>query len=252
MGRPAPIGANAAEDRFEVLWHQIALAILQGSRSWNVHDDYLAQIGPRIARMAQVKPPVANRFPLMRAYNAMMKCCQTLISPMPAPTFFSMRTARAAPRGPVVTPNEALAMYDEAAGFASIRIEALVRGAYFEMLLGRGPRALARLDRAALISDDMLAYAASIIRAGVFDKLGQPGDAAESYRTASQLSPVTQAPLVGLAAALLRDGRTDDAVAAASKARSMPGDGPDPWRIFMQADGRFISPWLLELRTLLR
>ena len=251
IDRPNRIGGDANEDRFEVLWHQIALALLQSTGAWDMHTDYLATISPRVLRMAQVDPPVPNRMPLARAINAAMQCCRALASPL-VNQMVVITSGRARPAAKVVTPDEAIALFEGAADDPSLHAEALVRGAFLESFLKRLPEALARLDRALPITDDTLAYAAALIRGGVLDGLGRPDEAAEAYGLALRLAPTMQTPAIGRAAALQRTGRLDEAAEAAAQARRLPAGGLDPWPIFIRADARFVDQWLVELRTLLR
>jgi len=251
IDRPTRIGLDANEDRFEVLWHQVALALLQNAGAWDMHNDYIAAISPRVVRMAQLDPPVPNRMPLARAINAAMQCCRAHASPL-VNQIVIITTGRARPEVKVVTPNDAIALFDDAAGHPSLHAEALVRGAFLESFLNRLPEALARLDRASPMTDDTIAYAAALIRGGVLDGLGRPDAAAEAYGLALHLAPTMQVPAIGQAAAFQRAGRLDDAAEAAGHARRLPAGGVDPWPIFIRADARFIDEWLRELRTLLR
>ena len=250
-GRPNPIGSDASEDRLEVLWHQIALALLQGAGAWDMHNDYITALSARVDQFAKVKTPVANRLALARAINATMQCCRGLVAPL-ANQLLVITSGRAKPETTVVRPNDAIALFDTAAVDPALHDEALVRGAFLESFLNRLPDALARLDRAPAISDDTLAYAAALIRGAVLDSLDRPDAAADAYDRALQLAPTMQVPAIGRAAALYRAGRMNDAVAAAGHARRLAAGGLDPWPIFLRADERFVTEWIHELRTLLR
>jgi hypothetical protein len=246
--RPTPIGSNGTEDRLEVLAEQIVLALLQGLGAWPWHDEAITAIGPRAAQMALLNPPVPSRFALARAINASMQCCRSRMASNGQVLTFSSSTR---PKTPV-RPEDAITLFQAAADDPALRTEALVRAAYLEELLGRPSQALTRLDGASPIADSTLAYAAALIKAGVHDQLGQPDAAADAYQAAQKLAPNAQVPAIGLAAALQRAGRTDEAAAEAVGARRLPANGFDPWLIFMRADARFIDGWIRDLRALLK
>jgi hypothetical protein len=250
VARPTPIGKDPAGDRFEMLWHQIALALLQSNGSWNLYDEYVTAVAPRMERMAKVKPPVPGRFALARAVNASVMCCRAVMGPFPGDqVVFVSSASRARP----VPPKEAaFALFDLAVADPVVKIEALVRGAFLEWRLGRLPQALARLDRALPVTDETLAYVTAMIRGGVFDQEGKPAAAAEAYAAAQRLAPEAQVPVIGRAAALQRAGLIDDAISEAARARRMPEGGSDPWPGFMRGDARFITDWMIELRRMLR
>ena len=251
LGRPDPIGTNAKEDRFEVLWHQVALAF--STDLFFQRDEYLNAISARVVRMAQVTPPIPNRFALARAETAKQRCCNregmelaTVVVVSRSRAFGAPpRNTRAEP-----TPGDALALYDAAASDPALRAEALIRKAYLEQLLGRPVQSLEALDAAGPVDDQTLGYAAALIRAGSNDRLGRPADAADAYATALKLAPDSQVPAIGYAAALQRSGRPEEAVAAADRARQYFGN--DPWPAFGRGDYRYVEAWLAELRTLLK
>ena len=249
IARPQVIGGNAIEDRFEVLVHQIVLALMQGWGNWLTHNEAVTAIAPRAAQMALLNPPVKNRFALARAINAAMQCCRSRMSQVSTLVVFSDNSR---PKMPVPGPDDALALFQAAADDPALRADALVRAAYLEQSLGRSSQALARLDLALPINDAALAYGAAIIRAGALDELGQPDAAAAAYAVAQKLAPDAQVPAIGRAAALQRAGRTDEAVAEAVGARRLPENSFDPWPIFLRADARFIDQWVRDLRLLLK
>jgi tetratricopeptide (TPR) repeat protein len=248
IARPTPIGSNAVEDRLEVLSEQIVLALMQGLSAWPMHDDAITAISPRAAQMALLNPPVPSRFALSRAINAAMQCCRSRMSSSGQVISFSISGRSKTP----VLPEDAITMYEVAATEPALKVEALVRAAYLEQLMDRSSQALMRLDRASPIADSTLAYAAALIKAGAHDQLGEPDAAAGAYQAAQRLAPNAQVPAIGLAAALQRAGRTDEAVAEAVGARRLPANGFDPWPVFMHADARFIDGWMRDLRALLK
>lgn len=251
IARPAAIGTNPAEDRFEVMFHQIGLALLQGLADWGLHDDYVSDITPRMVKMWQVNPALPSRFALTRAVNATFQCCNNLIPPIAGQMVVITGFGNRSSKPPAVhRPEEATALFEAAAAIPALRAEALLRSAYLDWLRGRFEPALVTLDRAGSMADDVFAYAAALIRAGSLDGLGRPADAAAAYAVAQRLAPGTQVPVIGRAAALHRAGLTDEALAEANRARHLPVGHDDPWPTFLRIDARYIWQWLQELRTL--
>jgi hypothetical protein len=254
VNRPAPVGTDPSADRFEVLWHQIALALLQGDGAWDDHDTYLAAITPRAARLSQLTPPIPNRFALVRGINAEMQCCRDLLGAFALQVLVVSGRGGRPTGGQTGSPTResAIAHFEAASFDPSLRVDALIRGAYLQLRLNRPSEALAWLDRVGPIADEVLGYASALTRGGAHDQLGDAAAAASAYQSASQLAPTAQVPAIGRAAALQRAGLTDEAVDEADRARRLPDAGADPWPTFMRADARYVREWLLELRTFVR
>jgi Flp pilus assembly protein TadD len=117
--------------------------------------------------------------------------------------------------------------------------------------MGRAADAIAWVDRVGPEpADKLLRYQLAVIRARALDLLDRPEPAAAAYEAARLEYPTVQTPAIGRAAALLRIGQTAEAVRVATAARRLPPDAPDPRSEFVRADGRFLTRWLDELRTL--
>ena len=82
----------------------------------------------------------------------------------------------------------------------------------------------------------------------VFDATKRPTDAAEAYRLALTYEPSSQVASTGLAAALLRSGRAEEAVRAADEARVMTNESGNVDAEFRRGDVRFVSGWLADIR----
>jgi hypothetical protein len=67
--RPTPIGANATDDRFELLGHEVALALYEGLGAWPLHRRYLEAASSRLVKIEAAYPRLSNRVPLMRAMD---------------------------------------------------------------------------------------------------------------------------------------------------------------------------------------
>ena len=257
--RGQPLGASPDDDRVEVLWHQAALALSQplpmkadAGRVWIVRvrspEEYLAAIMPRFLEAERRGVILPNRFALARATAAAERCCPCarMIPPL------GCRPSRA-PAGRTSSA-DALTLFDEAAQDPrlDVRAEALVRGAHLLQRIGRPAEALAWLDRAPEHDDRVLGYGGAIVRGLALDALDRPDEAAEAYKRALSFDPAAQVPAIGAAAALLRAGRSDEAVKMAEMARQLPALSNDPWATFQQGDWRFVPVWLAEIRRLAR
>jgi len=84
----------------------------------------------------------------------------------------------------------------------------------------------------------------------VLDVVQRPADAAAAYKRALRFDPNAQVAGIGLAAALLRSGRSAEAGAAAASAGRLPPAAGDHVRTFERADGRFVRGWIAEIRRL--
>lgn len=250
--RPTPIGGNTIEDRIELLYHQVALGMLEGRGSWPAHHAYLTLAGSRLDKLEAKYPKVSNRVPLMRALDVAMVCCREKLAGnfFPGTATVSRSDSRPAP-SPTPSPEYATFLFEQAAHSPALQQEALVRAAYIQHRYGHAAKALALLDRTKSPGDPILDYAAAMIRGGLLDR-DRPERAAEAYAEAARVAPGAQVPAIGVAAALQRAGRVEDATRAAEHARRLPVDGFDPWPDFLRADARFVRSWISQLRELLK
>jgi tetratricopeptide (TPR) repeat protein len=244
VARP-PLGGNGGDDRFETLWHQTAIALLQAAPLYVEQDNYLTAIAPRYDEAALRGVQLPSRFDLARAIAWAGMCCQRRSSS-------SVTIGREFnPPRDWPTLDKTLAMFTRATADGELRTEALVRGAVVLFDAGRPKDALAWLERAPGDHDDRVVhYAQSFTLGRVHDALQQPDRAAQAYGAARKDEPSAQLPAIGLAAALLRSGDAEQAVRVAGEARRLPEIAPDPWVTFQRADARFVPVWLTELRRL--
>jgi hypothetical protein len=246
MSRPAALGADPAEDRFEILWHQIAIGIIEGARGFPRLVEYLDHVSPRFDAAAAGGVSLDTRFALARATATAALCCPR-----------SSAETRALPSsaGAVAPPGleAAVASLERAAAIPSLRVEALIRGGVLYANLLRRGDALAWLERAPADHDDhLLGYVQHLTRGRLLDASNRPADAAGAYASARRHMPSGQLAGIGHAAALLRSGRADEAAETALEARRLPDDQRDLLAEFDRADFRFVHVWLAELRRLRR
>jgi hypothetical protein len=247
LGKGAkPLGTEPATDRFEVLWHQTAIAAAQGQLRFPTQQAFLDAIQPRFedARRRGVEPP--NRFPLARAIAAAGLCCwdPREQAAMTSSGGFVMAF------GPVQHTGSreyAVVLFEKAAELEPLRAEALVRGALLLHQGGHDRKAAEWLERVPPHDDLVLGYVQHLTHGRVLDALDRPLDAAAAYRRALETVPGTQTAGIGLAAALLRAGQVDEAMTAAAAARR-PAASEAPRLTFHLADSRFIPQWLSEIR----
>jgi tetratricopeptide (TPR) repeat protein len=247
LGRPAAVGADAAEDRFEVLWHQIAIGLAQGLQDYPSQRDHVLAIQPRFEAAREFGVVLETRFPLARAIATAGMCCRRLSSSA------VLIVERSAPELPAPTSDDAIALFEQAATVPALRVESLVRLGVLQHGLNRHVDALATLERVPPgDADHLVGYVQHLTRGRVLDAMSRAADAAEAYAAARAHMPTGQLAGIGLAAALLRSGRADEAARLAIDVRRSPDTNVDVLLEFQRADVRFVGDWLAEIRRLRR
>jgi tetratricopeptide (TPR) repeat protein len=242
VSRPEPVGVDPDADRFELLWIQTALGIAQNAQQILLQQELLDVIQLR-ARAFPRQTILQTRMPLARGIAAAGLCCWTL-----APGEM-VQQVRLPDRGRV-TVDEAVSLFDEAAAVPALRVEALVRAAVVLQKAGRDADALARFERVPAHEDRFLGYVQHLTHGRLLDQAGRAEQAVTAYRAALRFEPASQIAATGLAAALLRTGRADDALSAAAAARKLSSETAEFTAPFRRADGRFVADWLAEIRAL--
>jgi hypothetical protein len=246
LARRDPFGFDANDDRFEMLWHQAALGILQGLRQPEAELDYLDAIEPRLTQASRRGVTADTRFALARAIAAAGVCCPARNEPSNLTVIYRGPSRPSAP-----TFRVAVSLFELAAKEPALQVEALVRGGVLQFQMEHPAGALAWLDRVpADHGDVLLHYSQFLTRARALDALNRAEESAAAYRSARVDYPTAQTPAIGLAAALLRAGATKEAVSVAADARHLPDLPTDPWFEFQKADLRFVAGWLAEIRKL--
>ena len=98
--------------------------------------------------------------------------------------------------------------------------------------------------------DSALGHVYHLNYARALETTGRTADAAAEYALAVGFAPAGQIASIGLAASLLRLGRTEEASRRAAETRRLPADPVDHVAQFERADARFIPIWLAALRKL--
>jgi tetratricopeptide (TPR) repeat protein len=253
VGRPAPLGADPAGDRFEVLFHHAAIAALQEGSQVKPLAEYVNAVHTRFEDARRRGVVLDTRLPLARAFTSALLCCWKRVFGDWLRTFEGITRAG-------ITLDVALSQFEEAAQVPALRAEALIRGAKLLYDGGRNTEALVWIERVPEHADPVIGYVQHWIHARMLDDLGRAEDAAAVYRRALTFAPQSQPASIGLAAALLRAGRLEEATKVAAKARSMQVEPPteighdlnQPTSTFQRGDGRFLQQWLADLRSLAR
>ena len=245
IGRPSPLGSDAVEDRFEVLWHQAALGLAQGTPRLEWQTQYLAAVGPRFEQARRRGVKLETRLPLAQAFASGLLCCWT---PVPGEVIRQIPKAGRSS----TTLDMAISLFERAAGTPSLRAEALVRGARLLHGAGRTDQARLWLEQVPPHADRIVGYVQQLTHGRVLDRLDRAADAADAYRKALAIEPRAQRAAIGLAAALMRAGAPEDAGRAATDARRMEDDAARLIGEFHRGDQRFVHEWLAEIRRLRR
>jgi hypothetical protein len=262
MGRPAPLGADPVEDRFEILLHQTAIGALQSHSRVKLLADYVDAVSPRFEEARRRGIALETRIPLARAFISALLCCWKGVPGEIVRSFRDISRSDA-------TVNVAVRQFEEAARDPALRSEALIRGAKLLFDNARKPEALALIERVPEHTDPALGYVHHWIHARLLDTTDRPADAAAAYRRALTFAPQSQPAAIGLAAALLRAGNAEESAKAAADARAIqvamspaqisstafviaPGDFSHMMSTFNRGDHRFIPQWLAEVRRLRR
>ena len=245
VSRPSAPGTEPIEDLFELLWLQAALGVAQGLQQYWLQQDLLDIVGLRFTDPKLAPLVASTRIPLARGIAAGGLCCWKRMEGE-AIQIMSASERRS------VSADQALALYAQAAAIPALHTEATVRGGVLLYQLGKNADALAWFDRVPAHEDRTIGYMHYRTLGRVLDGTDRAADAAVAYRTALRFEPYSQLAGIGLAAALLRAGRPEDATVAAEAARKMTAESNTFEAAFRRADRRFVPEWLKELRRLRR
>ena len=245
------LGVDAEADRFEVLWHQTAIAAMESTESFTRLRRYVDEVAPRYDSARRRGFDVPTRFLLARGHAALGVCCPEQM-PGPSPGIMTIVNYRPRVEGEMPTLDGAVLFFRQASAIPALEVEALIRAGVAMYGGGRHEAALGFLERVPAHADVPLGYVQHLTRGHVFDELNRPADAAAAYRRAMEYMPTSQSAAIGRAAALLRAGDTEAAAHAAVSAKRLPrvSLGADPRVTFRRADARFIPSWLAEIRRL--
>jgi tetratricopeptide (TPR) repeat protein len=271
MGRPTALGADQAEDAFELAWHLIAVAVLQRERATYASEVYLDTLERRYVTGAAAKAARTTldpRFRLMRAIGEEQRSLVARVAPRLTAqaqrrTDASVQsledTEAVVPATPVVTYPSAASLrtaaklFERSAADAAAAPESYVRLASVRFRLGEFAPALTAIERARVMPEDRpLRYWAGLWRGRILDALHRTADAERAYADALDAWPTGQSAGVGLALMRFKLNRRADAVEAAARVQAVSSTAPDPWWTYYAGLARFIPVWLGQMRETLR
>lgn len=232
--RPDVPGADPAEDEFELAWHKTSIAFLQNQR----RPDILERAGT---------DPLKSRH---------MGPWGLLAVAITEEQWIDNEPWNLDARGPSSTTRarSAAKLFEDAAQFAAVQGEALVRLSRVYLHLGRPMDAIAALDRIDRVGggldDRTLRYWAHLFRGRASEALGRLDEAARAYADALALIPGAQVPATALAALERRRGRAAEAERWAVRALEATSPGSDPWHQYATGEFRFFSKRLETLRRM--
>ena len=142
----------------------------------------------------------------------------------------------------------ALTRLESAAERPEVRAESLTRAAFAAFQLGQNADARESLEQAQPSGDSVLAYWRALFRGRVADAMADDATAERAYRDALIAYPAAHTARIGLALALFRLKKDEEAQEAMWAARRIPAEAADPWETYFHGDARFVSEWLAELR----
>jgi tetratricopeptide (TPR) repeat protein len=231
--RPAKFGVNAADDRFELLWHELAVSLVGPDQI----DDYLDDIWNRVH--GDTVPALV----MARAYRRILKCCEWLYG-----------------SAELKEMDDAVKWLDRAATFPDMKLEALTWATQVRLFAGRAQEAVPAMRDAAALADSAaqgrgdreVAYWFHIVRGRMFDALEQYGSAAASFDGALAIFPDAQTPAVARAATLMRSGQRQAAAALSERIFGPEFDGPDPWLNMQLMAARYVPARREALRKAIK
>jgi tetratricopeptide (TPR) repeat protein len=147
---------------------------------------------------------------------------------------------------------EALSRFDAAVSAEDAADEARVRAGWVLIQDGRPEEAIARLQAAHPHDDRDLQYWHALFLGRALYAADKPEEAVKAYQAALELYPRAQSAGLGLAIALVRLYRFDEADQVARSVRSAGVLTPDPWLYYPLGDERFTRTWIDSLRAVVR
>lgn len=253
VGRRDAIGARPEMDRFEIAFHEAAVALLAGASGASAAQGYLDAISTRLPPPPGEAPATTPRLEAPR-----LLLMRAIVQEMTTLPFTHAAGARdpapylwmAAPRDRQLRQGleRAIALFDAAADAPTTADEAHVRTAFLLVRLGRVPEALARLDRIGTGAEPTVRYWAALVRGRALDAEGHSDAAIAAYEQAAALQPQAQTPAAALAALCLRAGDRDAALHWADVARTTPANVIDPWWQYFTGDFRLLADFVGTLR----
>ncbi len=229
---PGPGQSNPAN--FECTWRRAEIALLEGSLDTDAADQFLA--------LAQKRCPGDPELSLDQAIILDQRASGT----MRGLEFGAAESA--ADDLPQI--RQVMDLYSVAAGSPETRVSARLHQAWLFVQLGRPHDALSLLPSIAGQAKSREAqYFEHVVQGQARLAIGQPAEAAVSFRAALSLWPSAQSARVGLISALIDEGDRSGAAALADRAETAP-EGEDPWPWFIEGSAYTFTSRIADLRQL--
>jgi VWFA-related protein len=230
MGWAAGVLESGAATREERLWYFGAIALMERGGVSTTLD--------RFAQRASRRFPGEGRFLLARAIAQDLRTW---------PEERDVRSFTAAPG--VVAP--LTARYEEAAAIPSVKAEASLRLAYFDLRRGRVDAALKRFESIGPepLDDPIVRFWLCLLKGRALEQAGKLTEAIDSFEQALDEVPAAPSARAALIAALVKARRGPEAARLAASSLSMPPADVDPWTIYILPDMRFWDAIHAEIRT---
>ena len=249
--RPNAPGTSPREDEFERRYHVITLGILQRAMLGEhivPYIDALRTRRPLPASAAVIDPRVA----LARGIGQELRCRLLHAHARHDRVLADLEGKAATPPAErqmaIDCMKSALNWLETAAERAEVRDEALTRAGFSAFQLGQNAEAKEALDQSKGSGDSTLTYWRDLFRGRVADAMGDDAEAERAYRGALVASREAHSARIGLALALFRLKKDDEAQDAARAVREVKPDAIDPWDIYFHGDGRFVPAWIAAMR----
>lgn len=214
--------------RDERLWYFGALALMERGGVPVTLD--------RFAQRAARRFPDEGRFVLARAIAQELRTW---------PEERDVRSFIAPPD--VVAP--LVARYEDAATVPSVKAEALMRLAYFELRRGKLDAALTRFESITETpADPILRYWLALLKGRALEQAGRLPQAIEAFQEALDIVPAAPSARAALIAALSRARRAPEAARFAAASLATPPADVDPWTMYILPDMRFWDAIGAEIR----
>jgi hypothetical protein len=235
--RPERPGTDAAADAFEILWHQAAVAFLDGLQNPALRDRVGVQ--PMAGRFAAVPARAGASAVLVSPWAELARGVSVELFSIDHPEALDVL-------GPSAVEHYRLAI----SGGGSARAEAELRSAHVLTRLGRPVESLgilAELDDTRA-SDVTYRYWRELLRGQALDALGRLEDAVHAYEDALRIVPSAQTPHVAIAVIRSKQHRSADAAVQLEALHRNEDTSADLWSTYRDGDARFLGQRLTALR----
>jgi tetratricopeptide (TPR) repeat protein len=243
-------GTRPADDRVELLFHRAAVTFFLGRQLLAPAEAYLNALAGRV----DLRPSTTGTPRLTDPWMTLARAMLNDIAIAPASRLAGgagagVRTFLVDSRDTAGRRQAQLALieYERLRSDPDLGAEASVRRALLLVRLGEPAAALVALDEAdRLGADETVRYFGELFRGRALEQLGQSAEAIAAYTRASTRMPSAQAPMIALASLLYRTDQPDEALRWTARVTTVPL--ADPWWLYWRGDFRHSAARLDALR----